>query len=225
MKRKIIFPAVETADKDGLVALGGDLEIDTILEAYRSGIFPWPVYSNEDGKSLPITWFSPNPRGVLDFKDVHIPRSFNKFLKTTPYQVTFNKNFSHVILQCAQTIRKDKSGTWITPEIIDSYINLFNAGYAYSVEVWHEKHIIAGIYGVVIGEFVSGESMFTHENNASKQGLYQLIHHLEKKGLTWIDTQMVTPVVSQFGGKYINRTDFIDRLEKLSWNKNRNDLF
>jgi leucyl/phenylalanyl-tRNA--protein transferase len=225
MKRKIIFPPPETADANGLIAVGGDLEIDTLLSAYQNGIFPWPVSLESMTKDLPMTWFSPDPRGILEFEDLHTSRSFLKFLKNSSFKVTFNQRFTDVIIECARTIRKDKSGTWITPEIIHSYINFFNAGYAYSVEVWDKEKLIAGIYGVIIGDFISGESMFTHQDNASKQGLYFLINHLRSKGISWIDTQMVTPLVGQFGGKYVTRKDFIERLRKLSWNIHRNHFF
>lgn len=225
MKRKIKFPPVESANEDGLVAVGGDLEMDTLLEAYRRGIFPWPLSTYPMNVDLPNTWFSPNPRGVLDFDELHVSRSFLKFLKKTPFNVTFNKAFPDVIVQCATTQRKDQPGTWITPEIMRAYINLFENDYAYSVEVWHDKKLVAGIYGVVMGEFVSGESMFTHEDNASKQGLYTLVHHLQEKGIKFLDTQMVTEVVRQFGGKYIPRQAFLRRLEELDWTREKETIF
>lgn len=225
MKRKIKFPPVESANEDGLVAVGGDLEMDTLLEAYRRGIFPWPLSTYPMNVDLPNTWFSPNPRGVLDFDELHVSRSFLKFLKKTPFNVTFNKAFPDVIVQCATTQRKDQPGTWITPEIMRAYINLFENDYAYSVEVWHDKKLVAGIYGVVMGEFVSGESMFTHEDNASKQALYTLVHHLQEKGIKFLDTQMVTEVVRQFGGKYISRKEFLRRLQELDWTREKGTVF
>lgn len=225
MRRKIVFPPVESANEDGLVAVGGDLEMDTLLEAYRSGIFPWPLSTYPLNADLPNTWFSPNPRGILDFNDLHVSRSFLKFLKKTPFHVTFNKAFPDVIVQCANTPRKDQPGTWITPDLMRAYINLFENGHAYSVDVWLGKKLVAGLYGVTIGEFISGESMFTHEDNASKQGLYTLIHHLEEKGITWMDTQMVTEVVRQFGGKYIPRSEFMKRIKKLDWERESDTIF
>lgn len=225
MKRKIKFPPVESANEDGLVAVGGDLEIDTLLEAYGRGIFPWPLSTYPLNVDLPNTWFSPDPRGVLDFDELHVSRSFLKFLKKTPFTVTFNKAFPEVIQQCAATKRKDQPGTWITPEIMRAYINLFENDLAYSVEVWLEKKLVAGIYGVIMGEFVSGESMFTHEDNASKQGLYTLVHHLQEKGINFLDTQMVTEVVRQFGGKYIPRQAFLRRLEELNWTREKETIF
>ena len=225
MKRKIVFPPVEAANEDGLVAVGGDLETDTLCEAYRRGIFPWPVSTYPLNENLPHTWFSPDPRGILEFDDIHVSRSFEKFLKKSTYKVTFNKSFSMVISLCAQTPRRDQPGTWITPQIMNAYTKLFHENKAYSVEVWDGQRLIAGLYGVIMGEFVSGESMFTLEDNASKQGFYTLLLHLNDKGLKWIDTQMVTEIVKQFGGKYIPRPEFLARLEQLNWARKRSELF
>lgn len=224
-KRKIVFPPVETASEEGLVAVGGDLEVDTLIEAYQKGIFPWPLSTFPSNQDLPNTWFSPDPRGILEFEELHVAKSFIKFLKKTPYTVTFNKAFREVIESCAAAKRKDQPGTWITPGIITAYTNLFDAGLAYSVDVWKENELVAGIYGVIMGEFVSGESMFTHEDNASKQGLYTLVHQLMSKNIMWLDTQMVTNVVKQFGGKYIDREEFIDKLQFIDWKRNRSEIF
>lgn len=225
MRRKILFPPVETASEDGLVAVGGDLETDTLVEAYQRGIFPWPISTYPLNVDMPHTWFSPDPRGILDFKNIHVSKSFIKFLKKTPFTVTFNKAFSEVMHQCAKTPRKNQPGTWITPDIIAAYENLFAEGLAYSVEVWREDELVAGLYGVVMGTFLSGESMFTHEDNASKQGFYTLLMHLQDKGIEWLDTQMVTEVVKQFGGRYIPRPVFLNRLKKVDWTKKRSDIF
>ncbi len=225
MRRKIVFPPVESASEDGLVAVGGDLELDTLIEAYQKGIFPWPLSTYPLNVDLPHTWFSPDPRGMLEFKRLHVPRSFLKFLKKSPFHVTFNKAFGDVIVSCAKIPRKDQPGTWITPEIISAYIKMFEEGYAYSTEVWNGKHLVGGMYGVIIGDFVSGESMFTLEDNAGKEALYTLVHHLQEKGITWLDTQMVTEVVKQFGGKYFPRTVFLSKLEEVDWTKKRSDVF
>ncbi len=225
MRRKIVFPPVETANEDGLVAVGGDLEVDTLIEAYRQGIFPWPLSTYPMNVDMPNTWFSPDPRGMLEFKNLHVSKSFIKFLKKSPYRVTFNKAFPAVIQSCARMIRKDQPGTWITPEIIKGYTELFEAGLAYSVEVWHDEDLVGGMYGVVMGTFVSGESMFTVEDNAGKQALYTLVHQLQDKGITWIDTQMVTEVVKQFGGRYIPRPIFLKRLSETDWTRKRDEIF
>lgn len=223
--RKIVFPPVDSANEDGLVAVGGDLEVDTLLEAYRRGIFPWPLSTYPMNVDLPNTWFSPDPRGILEFKNLHVSKSFVKFLKKSPFTVTFNKAFPDVITNCAKMPRKDQPGTWITPEIINAYINLFESGYAYSVEVWNGNALVGGIYGVVMGTFVSGESMFTLEDNAGKEALYALVHQLQEKGIDWLDTQMVTDVVKQFGGRYYPRPIFMKKLENVDWTRSREEIF
>jgi len=211
--RRIVFPPVESATSDGLVAIGGDLECDTLEVAYRQGIFPWPV-----SVELPLAWFSPDPRGVLDFSNLHVSKSFEKFLRKNPYQVTFNQDFQNVVKNCATTRRKGQSDTWITPDIIRGYLQFHDKGKAYSVEVWNQENkLVAGVYGVVLGEFVSGESMFMKEDNTSKLALYSLIQKLKETGIKFLDTQMVTPVVEQFGGQYIPRSVFLSRLENINW--------
>jgi len=220
VKRKVVFPPIEDATEDGLVAIGGDLELDTLIAAYTRGIFPWPI-----SLDFPLAWFSPDPRGILDFDELHISKSFEKFLKKNPYTVKFNTSFKEVIKGCAVAPRKGQASTWITPEIIQGYERLFENEKAYCVEVWLEKKLVAGLYGVVMGDFCSGESMFTKLPNASKLALYSLVKHLEAKGIKWLDTQMVTPVVEQFGGKYIPRNKFLHRLESVNWLIERNQIF
>jgi leucyl/phenylalanyl-tRNA---protein transferase len=218
--RNIVFPPVESATEDGLVAVGGDLEIDTLQVAYRSGIFPWPI-----SLDFPLAWFSPNPRGILQTSEMHLSKSFQKFLKKNTYQVTFNQAFDEVIRQCARALRKDQPSTWITPDIVQGYERLFKKELAYSVEVWDQKDLVAGLYGVSMGEFISGESMFTKSDNASKLALYTLLLRLKDKDINWLDTQMVTPVVAGFGGKYVPRPVFLQMLEKKDWTKKRSEIF
>lgn len=206
--RKIKFPSPQEADGDGLVAVGGDLEVDMLYEAYSKGIFPWPI-----SPEFPIAWFSPNPRGIIDLKDWHEPLSFKKFEKKTKYKVTYNQDFYNVIKQCAMAKRKNQPSTWITPAIIEGYYQFFLAGFAYSIEVWDEDELIGGLYGVKIKKFVSGESMFSLKNNASKCALKFLIHKMKSEKIDWLDTQMVSPVVKLFGGKEISRDEFLLRIQ------------
>ncbi len=220
MKRRIVFPPVESATEDGLVAVGGDLETDTIRTAYEQGIFPWPI-----SLDFPLAWFSPNPRGIIEFNELHLSRSFEKFLKKNPFTVSYNQAFDLVIKACAMTKRKDQPSTWITPDIIAGYRKLFQEGNAYSVEVWLDEKLVGGIYGVVMGNFCSGESMFMTEDNASKFGLYSLIRLLQKNGLKWLDTQMVTNVVEQFGGKYIPREEFLKKISAVDWTIKKENIF
>lgn len=218
--RKIVFPSVENSNEDGLVAIGGDLEIDTLLSAYQQGIFPWPISTD-----YPLAWFSPDPRGIIMLDQVHVSKSFMKFLKKAQYQITFNQAFEDVINQCAKSTRKNQSSTWITSDIIQGYAKLFKQELAYSVEVWRDHNLVAGLYGVCMGEFVSGESMFTTEDNASKYALHGLLMHLKDKKIDWIDTQMVTTVVEGFGGKYISRPEFLEMLSRKNWARKREDIF
>lgn len=219
-KRQIVFPDVSEADEDGLLAIGGDLQTDTIRAAYQKGIFPWPI-----SLDFPLAWFSPNPRGVLDLSDFHLPHSFKKWLKKTNYTVRFSTQFPQVISQCARIQRKGQSGTWITPDITSGYSALFDEGNAYSVEVWSESELVGGLYGVCFGGYVSGESMFSLKTNASKLALVKLLGLLKENNISYLDTQMVTPVVELFGGKYIPRENFISRLEGVNWSLKRDEIF
>ncbi len=205
----IEFPPIDDCDEDGFLAVGGDLEIPSLLLAYSQAIFPWPSDENQ-----PIPWFSPDPRGVLHYKDLIIHKSLQKIMKKNIFQITFNKDFPKVINSCAQThSKKSSQGTWITPAMIEAYTELHYAGHAYSVESWYENELVGGIYGVTINGFISAESMFYRESNASKIALLALLHHLHSKGIDWIDTQMITPVTADFGGKEISRKDFIEMLK------------
>ena len=204
----IIFPPVESASPEGLVAIGGDLTPETLLTAYHHGIFPWPI-----SHKSPLTWFSPDPRGILDINDLHISRSFKRFLNNHPYEVKFNTHFEDVIKKCALTPRKHESDTWITKEIINGYIELFRCGYAYCVEVYDQKELIGGLYGVIIGKYISGESMFHSKPNASKLALYSIIQKIIKNNGSWLDTQMVTPIIQNFGGKEMSRDKFLEKLK------------
>jgi leucyl/phenylalanyl-tRNA--protein transferase len=203
------FPPVETADEHGLLALGGDLEIDSLLLAYSRGIFPWPI--SED---YPLAWFSPNPRGILLYDKLHLSKSFRKFLKHNPYEIKFNTNFESVILNCARVKRHHQESTWITDDIVTAYIELYRAGYAYSVETYLDDRLVGGVYGVCINNFFSGESMFHTEDNASKVALVSLLHTLHQREIGWLDTQMVTPVVQSLGGIEIEREIYLKMLTK-----------
>ena len=216
----VIFPPAQHANEQGIVAIGGRLDTETLVTAYQSGIFPWPI-----SRDYPLTWFSPNPRGIIDFTDFHIPRSVKKFIKNCDYQVHFNRNFETVLRKCANTKRTFQTETWISEEIIRGYIELFNQKLAYSVEVYQQDNLVGGLYGVCMGEIITGESMFFHVSNASKVALVRLIEELKKSGITWIDTQMVTPVIASFGGKDISRNDFLDRLELLDTSRSRLKIF
>ncbi len=204
------FPPIETADEQGILALGGDLHPESLLLAYSQGIFPWPI--SED---YPIAWFCPNPRGVIKLGDVHIPRKLKKFIKNCGYTVTFNQSFSSVIETAAIVHEKSQHGTWINSEIIQAYKDFHKIGFAYSVEVLEDSKLIGGLYGVNIGQFVSGESMFHKKDNASKIALLMLLYNLNQQEINLLDTQMITSVTSQLGATEIERSTFIREVKEI----------
>lgn len=206
----ISFPPVEQADEHGLLALGGDLEIPSLLLAYSQGIFPWPI-----SKEYPLAWFSPDPRGIITCHQVHIPRSLKKKIRKENWQIKFNTNFEQVINLCAQASRKDQDGTWITTDIIESFIKMFQQGYAYSTEVYENNKLVGGLYGVHLKGFYSGESMFFLKSDASKLALVATIKALEMINRPFLDTQMVTPVVKSLGAIEISRNAYINKLKSL----------
>ncbi len=163
---KLIFPPVTLADKNGLLAVGGDLSSDRLILAYKSGIFPW------FNPGEPIIWYSPNPRMVLYPDQLKVSKSMRKILDKGDFTVTFNQDFEQVIAQCKQIKRKDALGTWITDEMEQAYMQLYNLGIAKSVEVWQNDQLIGGLYGIDLGTIFCGESMFSKVSNASKIAFY-----------------------------------------------------
>lgn len=203
------FPALKWANEDGLLAVGGDLEVESLLLAYRSGIFPWPIFD-----SNLITWFSPKKRAVLFLKDFHISRSLRAVRRRSSCSFAIDKDFAQVINECAKLDNRDKElGTWITPSIIDAYIALHSAGYAHSIECYEgEVLLVGGLYGVSIGSMFAGESMFFRRSGASKLSFCFLVDYLLEKGVEWIDCQQMTPLLKSFGAVEIDRDVFVDLL-------------
>jgi len=205
------FPHVETAllNPEGLLAAGGDLSLNRLLKAYRSGIFPW--YEN----GQPILWWSPDPRGVFFLDKFHISRSLRKALRKHPWKVTFDADFKQTVLACAAP-RSYARGTWITDEMADAYTNLHQHGYAHSVELWDEHdQLVGGIYGVLIGKMFFGESMFSSETNASKITLTYLVAHLQAWGFTLLDCQLPSAHLSSLGAESLRREDYINTIAPL----------
>jgi leucyl/phenylalanyl-tRNA--protein transferase len=206
------FPDPRLATADGLVAVGGDLSADTLIEAYQNGIFPWPQ------PGMPLLWFSPDPRGVLDFSDLHIPDSLKKWERKNPHwKFTINRAFTQVIEQCRLQPRPGQDGTWILQEMESAYTELFNRGAAMSLECWEGEALIGGIYGVLTQTknnkiLFSGESMFHLKPNASKMCLWKIIEHLKLMGHSWIDIQMTTEVTTAMGGKLISKEEYLQRI-------------
>ena len=204
------FPPIESADEHGLLALGGDLEPESLILAYTNGIFPWPI--NDE---YPLAWFSPDPRGILYTEELHIATSLKKFLRKNPFQVTFNQQFEAVIKNCALQKRQGQESTWITDELMEAYIQFHKLGFAYSVEVLNQdQKLVGGLYGVNINKYFSGESMFHLEDNASKVALIALVSKLRDFEIPYLDTQMVTPVIKSMGGTEIPRELFLKYLSK-----------
>jgi len=203
-----VFPNPKTIQSNDIIAIGGFLNKETLWDAYSHGIFPWPHPNH------PLLWFCPNPRAILEFSDFHIPSRVIRELKKVSWTFKKNTYFEKVIRNCATiSNRKGQTGTWITENMIQAYIDFHQAGYVTSYEVWDEKHqLIGGLYGVRIGNFFAGESMFHHVSGASKYALIHTIESLKKEGLTWMDIQQLTPLLQLFGGKEIPRKDFLEKL-------------
>jgi leucyl/phenylalanyl-tRNA--protein transferase len=202
-----VFPPPDYADPSGLLAVGGDLSNERLLEAYRVGIFPW--YSDDQ----PILWWSPDPRLILDLKDFKISRSLGKTLKKGVFQVTFDHAFEEVIQACAVVPREAQNGTWITAEMQEAYINLHGLGYAHSVETWFGGQLAGGLYGVSLGKCFFGESMFHLRTDASKVALATLVKRLKSWDFHFIDSQMTTEHMVRLGAKELPRRIFLKRLQ------------
>jgi leucyl/phenylalanyl-tRNA---protein transferase len=207
--KNLHFPPVEQADSDGLLAVGGDLRHERLLEAYRHGIFPW---YNED---QPILWWSPDPRAVLFPFKLHVPRSLQRAIHRGLFTVTLDRSFREVMTQCAgPRPQYPDGGTWITPAMIKAYGTLHELGYAHSVETWIGKDLVGGLYGVALGAAFFAESMFTKVDDASKVALVALVRQLQAWGFSIIDCQQSSPHVSRFGAEEITRRDFINHLSE-----------
>jgi len=201
-----IFPPVENADENGLLAVGGNLDPSTLLNAYCKGIFPW---FNEDE---PILWWSPDPRIVLYPANVNISKSMKQVLKKNIFTYTINKAFDKVIDSCREQRQKEE-GTWISPGIVEAYIALHKDGHAHSYEVWMENELVGGLYGIEMGKCFFGESMFSAVSNASKAALIFLCKELVSRNFILIDCQVSNPHLKSMGAIEIPREEFMRELE------------
>jgi leucyl/phenylalanyl-tRNA--protein transferase len=204
------FPPLTSARKEpnGLLAVGGDLTPQRLLEAYRRGIFPW--FSEGD----PILWWSPDPRMVLLPAELKISRSLAKTLRNRRFEIRFDSDFDSVIRACAAP-RDGQPGTWITPEMRNAYLRLHRLGYAHSVETWVDGELVGGLYGVAVGAAFFGESMFARARDASKIALVHLVRKLEEDGYGMIDCQMRTEHLASLGAREIPRARFSRLLREL----------
>jgi leucyl/phenylalanyl-tRNA--protein transferase len=210
LQNATFFPPVETAlvDPNGLLAMGGDLSVARLLDAYRHGIFPW------FNPGEPILWWSPDPRMVLVPGEVRVTRSLAKRIRNAGFEVRVDTAFAEVMRACAAP-REGESGTWISPAMVAAYTRLHQAGYAHSVETWHDGRLVGGLYGVAIGRMFYGESMFSREPDASKVALVRLAQQLQQWGFGLIDCQMETSHLASLGARTMPRAAFIARLAEL----------
>ena len=204
------FPPIERALKEpnGLLCAGADLSLERLVEAYRSGIFPW--FSGSE----PILWWSPDPRMVLFCDELRISRSLAKNMRNKGYVVQIDTAFRDVLAGCASP-RRGEAGTWLGDDMRTAYGRLHRAGYAHSFECWHEGTLVGGLYGVAVGRMFYGESMFSRATDASKVALVALVEELRQRGFPLIDCQVRTPLLAQMGAREIPRREFLRRLRAL----------
>ncbi|WP_291404158.1 leucyl/phenylalanyl-tRNA--protein transferase [Daejeonella sp.] len=201
----IWFPKPELADEDGLLALGGDLSPERLILAYQNGIFPW---FSED---TPIMWYAPHERFVLFPEKLKVSKSMGKLLKSDQFQVTFDTAFPEVIRACATIIREDQFGTWITNDMQNAYIKLFELGFAHSVEIWQNEELVGGLYGIGINSVFCGESMFSKVSNASKLALIKLC---QGKNYELIDCQIHSEHLESLGAEFMEAKQFLNFLQE-----------
>jgi leucyl/phenylalanyl-tRNA--protein transferase len=207
LTQELFFPAVDEANPDGILAIGGDLSPERLLLAYKSGIFPW----FEEGE--PIFWWSPNPRMVLFLDDLVVSKSMRNILNRNIFKVTFNQNFREVISNCKKIKRNGQNGTWITNDMIEAYCKLNELGIAKSVEVWQNEELVGGLYGIDLGHIFCGESMFSKVSNASKVAFIALANQLKKANYKILDCQVYNEHLESLGCREIERDDFIEILK------------
>lgn len=200
---ELIFPNPALAEKDGLLAVGGDLSPERLLLAYQNGIFPW--YNEE----TPILWYSPHERFVLLPEEIKISKSMRQIINSQKFKITFNTAFKEVISACAEMKREGQDGTWITQEMQQAYIKLHELGFAHSIEVWQNKDLVGGLYGVLLNRVFCGESMFSKQSNTSKLALIWLF---QNANIQLIDCQIYSEHLEKLGAKLISRDEFMHYL-------------
>lgn len=192
----------ESADARGLVAIGGNLEPETLLQAYRAGVFPW------FDESTPICWWSPDPRAILPLDAVHISRRLARTLRSGRFEITINRDFSAVMRGCADRAE----GTWITPGMLEAYERLHRLGHAHSIETWRNRTLAGGVYGIAIGGFFAAESMFHRITDGSNVALAALTRRLSERGFALLDVQLLTEHTARFGAIELPRKEYLRRL-------------
>ena len=207
LDKRLVFPSVELAE-DGLLAVGGDLTPQRLLLGYSKGIFPWY------GPKLPILWHSPDPRMVMQTRDLLINRSLKKSIKRKPYTLRIDTAFTDVLAACAATPRPGQDGTWLVPDMLSAYRKLHELGFAHSFEAWDGDALVGGLYGVSLGACFFGESMFAHAPDASKIAFAASVAQLDAWEIALIDCQVHTEHLARLGATEVPRVEFIERLEK-----------
>ena len=201
------FPPAEDVDPEGLVGFGGELTPQWLLDAYRHGIFPWPI----TGSDSPMAWWSPDPRAIIELDRFHVPRRLGRTCCSGKFTVTCDRDFAGVIRGCATA--EDRTGeTWLTPQMIEAYIRFHRLGHAHSVEAWHDGKLAGGTYGVSIAGLFAAESKFYRVRDASKVALVYLVDRLRVRGFSLLDIQQLTPHTARFGANDIPRKEYLSRL-------------
>jgi leucyl/phenylalanyl-tRNA--protein transferase len=208
LDKELVFPSVDMAEADGLLAIGGDLSPERLLLAYRNGIFPW--YEGDY-----ILWWCPDPRFVLFPDELKITKDIKKLIANDAFTFTVNQAFKEVIYHCKEIKRPGQRGTWITNEVEKAYCRMHDLGYAHSAEVWRGNELIGGLYGIRLGKVFFGESMFSKISNASRFAFIKYIKQLKEEGIELIDCQVYTEYLKSFGARMIPRKDFIQYLNQL----------
>ncbi len=201
------FPPAENADPEGLIGFGGELSPEWLLDAYRHGIFPWPITDLE----APLAWWSPDPRAVIEFDRFHVSRRLRRTCRSGKFETSRDRDFPGVIRGCAM-VPSRVGQTWLTPDMIEAYIRLNELGHAHSVEVWDQNELAGGVYGVSIGGMFAAESKFYRIRDASKVALVHLVDHLRERGYTLLDIQQLTPHTARLGAATIPRAEYLARL-------------
>ena len=204
---EIVFPPVHRAEKNGILAVGGDLSPERLIAAYSLGIFPW--YSDGD----PIIWWSPDPRFVLFPPEIKVSKTMRQVLRRNIFTITVDRDFSGVIRGCQEPRRRER-GTWITEEMMQAYERLHGMGIAHSIEAWQNGELAGGLYGLSLGSCFFGESMFTRVDNASKAAFITLVRRLDELGFLLIDCQVYTEHLENLGARHISRDEYISLLRQ-----------
>ena len=208
LTEELLFPDPRWATPEGLLAIGGDLSPERLLLAYRNGIFPWY------GEEQPILWWSPDPRCVLFPQDIYVSRRLARLIRQRRFHLTCNLAFARVVTACADLRIQNGEATWLISAMQEAYRELHALGFAHSVEAWDGDELVGGLYGVALGKFFFGESMFHRRSNASKVILAQLVRHLGREGFLLLDCQVPNPHLRSMGARDIRREDFLELLAR-----------